>query len=731
MSRRSTPLQFVNIHGQPLGKAGDVSRTVKQEVETRRDEQAAAALSPADLEQVFDALVLAGWQRGKTALMNLLRGLDWRREDGRSFGHVETGAALRRLLALGRVRTHEGEGWSVPEVLAEARLGVLLAQPRSRGAWRVLLWVAGGAYGPIALERDPAYYSPRDEDESVAVLRLVLADGIELKAYRVLVNYALSQINTTDVVLRTLAQLQRVGLFERVDAALRWQLLASLSLYGLLSQQPALQDWVESHIDQAPADATGLRLHVAEMRLQRGDGDGMQRAVAGDAAASAFLPLMQSLLPARQGRFTDTAQSFPPAWKALCAHLGKKRGFAPPALLQWYPLALMAQHDAAAWSTARKFCIAQSGSRTPSPFDRWGRFAHVLAVRLGDARLEIDALAVDRHAQHELLDADAYADRVILAAWLGRSPPGWDAALVATLVQRLHQAGLSWKADLVAQACAKLGWPPPARPDSAPPLWDVAFYALRQDAWRDALAAITALGEGAAAIVAKPAATLRWRLTLDDAGRVHDLHAFEPPATARGKPKALTPLQLKKRSQLDPRDAAVARSLRQDRYRPSSVGFDLTQAAAALVGHPALELGDAPGVAVELVESLPVLEVRRERRDDGREHFVFRLHDELLADDDPDIEFHPPFDYDQFDAETERRNSLRIVRDGPSSARLVRMTPGAAAAWPNWSARAGQVPVAARAELESALRVLGTTSSCTATPRPASEVPASAAAARS
>lgn len=702
MSSRKFPFQYVDIHGRPLGGAKELQRTVKQAAEARRDDEVAAALTPADLERVFDALVLAGWRRGKTALMTLLRALDVRREDGRAFGSAETGGALRRLQALGRVQAHEGEGWSVPEALAEARLATLLADA-PRDAWRVLLWVAGGAVGPM--ERVPAYFSPRHDGESAAVLRLVLLGGIDATGYATLAAGPLRPVNTTTVVLQVLAQLLRLGLSERVDAELRWQLLASLDLYGLLAREPALLVWVEAHIDHAPAaGATGLRLRVAEQRLQRGQGQDIERAIAPDVEARPFLPLLLSLRPARAGRFAETVAAFPPAWKALCAHLGKRRGFAPPSLLQWYPLALMAQHDAAAWTTARKFCVALSGSRTPSVHDRWGRWAHVLAARLGDARLEIEALQPDRHAAGAMRDPDDLADRLVLAAWLGKSPPGWDAALVAALVQALHAAAMPWKADLVAQACEHLGWPVPARPPDATPAWPVAFFARRQDAWRDALAAISALGEGGSATAAQPLTTLRWRLTLDDAGRAHDLQAFEPAATARGKPKPLTPLQLKKRTRLDPRDAAVARALRQGRYRASDVSFDLVQAAGALVGHPALELADAPGVAVEMVESLPVLEVRRERGGDGSEHFVFRLHDELLADTEPDLGHHAP-DFDQHEAEIERRNGLRIARDAPERARLIRISPAqrrvAELVAQRWS-----VPVDAGAELDAALRVL-------------------------
>ena len=699
------PPQFVNIHGQPLGVAQKPGQTVKAVALERRADEVAAGLAPADLEQVFDALVIAGWKRGKTALVALLRVLGFKREDGRAFGPEETGAALRRLAGAGRVQAQEGEGWAVPAALAEPRLAALLARPEAGTWWRAWAWVAGGAYGTP--DHVPHHVEVRNDGEAITLLRLLLLSGVDIEGYARLTNFTLRRLNAAGVVRAALAQLLRVGLFERVDLALRWQLLASLDSAGLLAPEPALLAWVKFGLESAPASsATGLRLRVAEQRLHAGDFAGIVRALGADPQALAFGPVLQALWPAREGRFADTAALFPPAWKTLCAHLGKRRGFAPDSLLQWYPLALMAQADATAWTTARKFCVAMSGSRDPSPYDRWGCWVHALAVRMGDSRIAVEAFTAGRHAAYELTHADRMADKLVLSAWLGKAPAGWTPALLAQLTQALLHAGLPWKADLVAQACERLDWPAPARPEAAPAPWAARYFAPAQAAWRDALAAITALGDGGGATTAQPAATLRWRLTLDEDGRVFNLEAFEPAATGRGRPKSVSLAQLKKRTRLDPRDAAVARCMRASRYRASDLSLDLAQAALALVGHPALELADAPGADVDLQESLPLLEVRRERVQGAAasEHYVFRLQDELLAANEPDIKHHLP-DYEQEGTEAARRDSLRIVLDAPERARLVRIS-AAQRRVAELIAQRWTVPVDAGAELDAALRVL-------------------------
>lgn len=673
---------------------------------TPDDESLAPQPSPADLQTVLDALVVAGARRGQTWLAKLLRALAWRRERGGAFTGADVDVALRRLAAEHRVHAHEGEGCSVPDDAAEARLSELLERPDAAGWWRAWLQAATDSTGPA--ERLSVRFVPRRHEESRALLRLVLIGGVDRATWSKLAQGTLQYVDTPEAILGAMAQLARLHQLDRTDPVLCWSLLSALDEFGLLPRAPALMRWVEDRLGAAPAaaDVAGLRIRVAEQRLHRGDGEGMADAIASDPRAAPFLPTLKALLSARSGRFTDAAAAFPPAWKALTRRVGARRGVAPLRLLQWYPLALMALADPNAWTTARKFCVGLSGSRAPSPYCEYGVWAHALAVRLGDERLEPSALEPPTGWSEAPLSHDRLADRPVLAAWLGHAPTRWSAEQVQELVNVLHASGLSWKADLLLQACVQLGWPVPQRPAGAPAPWHVAYFRPRQEAWREALAAITALGEGRTGAFERPLDTLHWRLSLDGHGRVHDLHVFEPAASARGRPKALTPLQLSKRTRLDARDAAVARCLRRSRYNAREIGFDLVQAAQALVGHPQLAFSDAPESVVELVESLPVLEVRRERAQDGSgaERFVFRLQDALLSDSEPEIEHHVP-DVDLMRTEAERRDGLRIVRDGQERARLIRITPAqrrvAELVAQRWS-----VPVEAGAELDGALRVL-------------------------
>jgi superfamily II DNA or RNA helicase len=729
---RKPPFQYVNIHGLPIqvGRTRAAAEPPQERQDQAESDKAtqerARKLDPADVQAVGDALCLAGWRRGRTALTALLAGLGWRRADGAAFSLPDTGAALQRLVQEGRAHTPPGEGVVARPELVRERLPLLLARPEATTWWRVWVWVANGAHGSFRPEQTlPYYISLKDGDEALALARLYLVSGNDAAHFNRLRDGSLGRAATAPTLARAAAELCDMGLLPRVNPALLWPLLAMVDSQGQLSGQPSLLDWLAKQVEaQSSALPASLRLRVAEGQLHSGQADGMRRALAGSPALEAFVPVFEAARLAWEGRFAESVQAFAPALKQLASVTGRRRNLVPQRLLQWYTLALLAQPDPALWTIARKLCVAESGSRQPSVHDAWGRWAHAVAVRLGDAPIEPATFEPPRTLPPGYLpqpvDANHLADRVLLATWLDHPSRGWTPDQLQTLSDQLHQDGLHWKADLLGQACERSGQPQPVRPASAPPLWTVRYFGPAQALWRDALAAIVALGaQGEAGGTASqaPVPTLVWRLTLDDENRVHDLQALEPSASGRGKPKPLSLNALKKRSRLDPRDAAVARCVRQSQIMRRDLALDLVQATQALVGHPGLELAETPGVTLDLREGLPVLEVLRQRQApasgqaaDGTataappECFVFRLQDELLCADPPELTHHSLYDDDDR-AEAERRNSLRVVLDAPERARLIRISPAqrrvAELVSKRWT-----VPVDAQAELDAALRVL-------------------------
>ena len=763
------PPAFVNIHGAAW-KPGesflpeDVERE-RQQARPMRGESRAAGRPEADEARVLDALVLAGWERGVTSLVNLLRALGWRHSEDRWFALDDVREALRALARQHQARVLPGDVWAATPAAMQARASAVLGQPEAtlREAFKAWLWAVAGRNGAVG--ELPRGFSLRRRDDAVAVSRLLLLAGLETPQLVQHLQALLMYFAPQDVLTQVLAELDAWRLLDRLSLP-TLQLLAEL--VGLTEQPPPagfLRRAQSLAAALPPRGAGSLRVLLAQRRVHVGGPDQAAGAASAAAAAAAadlralllpdavtavYADTIAALAQARAGRFTEAVQAFPPAWKALTAELGRRSGVLPLSLLQWALLAHMAQPDAAAWAQAQKFAISQSGRRKPDAHEPWGLWVHALAVRLGDARAEPEAFRhrsavlpgqrLDAEAERRLLArADREADAVVLAAWLAHVPKGWDAAELQALSDRLHTLELHWKADLLAQACHQLNLPVPQRPAAAPPPWPVAFFQPRQEAWRDALAAITALGgqgKGTAASSEQPLATLQWHLTLDAAGRVADLQALEPAATTRGRPRPVSLQQLKKRTRLDPRDAAVARCLRVGRFRSAMPSLDLVQAAQALVGHPALWLSHEaagkrpvmpPEGPVELAESLPVLEVRREGgaapgqgvgpragKAAGRDadpdpqastgYYRFRLLDPLLADEPPDLRHHFDFD-DSPQAEAERRDSLRIVRDSAERARLIRISP-AQRRVAELVAQRWTVPLGATAELDAALRVL-------------------------
>jgi superfamily II DNA or RNA helicase len=690
------PYPFVNWRGEiidPTGRKSAVKASAKPAVPV--------VVVQADLDSVFDALVLSGCVRSKGWLQLFLSHLDRHTAAGGAFDATTLAQALTTLQSQGRVQAFAGMGFDVSPELRSRELPRVLSAPGAQRGWEACAR-ASALYAADAVEVPRPDY--RSQPELVAMARLMLYAGLDLPRWRRQAVRVLGMAYDPQYLAQALNTPFIPALFERFDVALRDHLLNAFQQNFSLDSalwQPLLQ-WADALLGRAATQVPpALRVLLAERRLHRGDVAGTDAALAG--LRGDGLGLLRAAQLAFAGRWAEAAAAFGLAYKAVSKEMGSKRGFAPERLLHWYVLSLLASPDPKQWTAAHKICVNESGNKQPLPDDRWGTWAHAIAVRLGDATLLGDMFdAPSPLRMPHTLESDAH--RLILAAWLGHTSAGWSAAMLAKLIEHLHQIGVPWKAELVRQACARMDLPVPPRTAAEGPAWPVAFYGARQEAWRDALAAIGALGDVRIKDSTDAPSTLEWRITLDADERVVDVQPWERTAGVRGpgKAKPATLSKIKKATRLDPRDAAVARCIAPQRWSPGQTGIDVTAAAMALVGHPALSFTDKPSQLVDLREGLPVLEVRRQQLD-GAEHFVFHLADELLAGDDVDVGEH--FTSSDPTTEADRRNSMRIKRDGADRARLIRINAAhkrvAELVSKKWA-----VPVHAQAELEAALKVL-------------------------
>jgi len=695
---------YVNHRGEPVDLRDlrfGPAPAARAEAEAEASEPG-SELPPTDVDMVFADLCLAGSARGKTWLLQFMRELGRRNNRGAAFTSAEIGAALQALRAQGRVLETVGVGFDIADAQRHGWFGQHLTKELAAQAWPAWARASstynhGGAEPPM-----PDYRQHRD---MLAFARLVLHAGLGADAWRRVHSRVLGPAGSAHVLAEAINLPFMPALFEQMDSALRSALLETFGSnfdMGAPIWQP-LWVWLDAELARAPTVvAPAVRLYAAERQLNLGDPSGLNALLADVNHPSAAL--LRAAALARQGQWSQATAAFGPALKAAALAMGMKRGLAAQQVLQWHALALLASPDAAAWTAARKFCITESGSRKPPPDDNWGLWAHAVANRLGDEAWSADAFSWQ--PGYRTVAPLANADRLILAAWAGHAPTGWVPAGATTLVRALHAAGLPWKADLVRQACERLDWPVPPREEGDGVPWAASFYGAKREAWRDALAAIEALGDsGRPAAKDAAAPTLLWQLTLDDEGRVVEVDALERSAGVRGpgKAKPVTLARVKKNTRLDPRDAAVARCIALTHYSNSQLGIDVAGAAMALVNHPAVVFADAPGELIELREALPELEVHRQADGGGADCFVFRLLDPLI--EGKPVRLGDRWAGTNYDAEVERRNGIRVVREGTERARLIRVTP-AQRRVAELVAKKWAVPVEAKAELDAALRVL-------------------------
>lgn len=676
---------------------------------------------PQDARTVFDALCFL------QAPLNITRLAEFLHDHTTARGTHFHGPELRRLLGdlqqAGLAATLPQGPWYAPRAVAWPRFLAILQDGRARSAW----WASWRRLFRFDHSWHLELFAP---EAMVGAIRVVVLAGGTPEAFERLCQLS-RQASPEHPALLAGALLQPfdASLWDGMDPELRLRLLRGLLRHlggdaELLT--PPLWDWL---LAQATPDAgalhDGIRLRLAERLLLAGRHADSLRVL-----HRLDHPEAQALragVDIAAGQHASGARAFELAWKEAAALSGKRKQLFSDATSWFYALSLIAQPDPAAWTKARKFAAGEAGKRDADPYSFWGTWQEAIDQRLGDAprnprRLLFTGLPGARlHGLHQL-------SHWLLGAWLGHAPPqpAPFEAEARSLAQAYDDARLPWLAMLVRRSAALLLGQPPRADDATQPY----PVAAPTDRWREALNAIVALGPvggGAAAPGPDTAADrLIWTVLTDANGRVRRIEPLEQKAGARGlgKPKPASLAALAKRTDLPAHDAAVLRAVKKLPYG-GRLTLDKTQAVQALVRHPSVAWADAPLQTIEVSEGLPQLEVLTRG-----EHLQFKVLDPIRPDDaapaDDDDEL------DDEDAWTRSRRSgdagkppVLLLRDGPEQARLVRVTP-AQLRVAELVSQGWQVPVAARAELDSALRVLGTHFQLASDAEAGHEVPASA-----
>ncbi|MEO8278138.1 MAG: DEAD/DEAH box helicase, partial [Ideonella sp.] len=631
-----------------------------------------------------------------------------------------TGVAVQSL-----IRELAQDGWLVDvpqrmgywQVAPPIRSAVFLEAIDLKGLAPLRAGLAGVTRFDDSMAGSWTHFS--DVDAAAAIVRLEVFGGVpfeQVSRLRQFCRFGLSWADVmqaaigTDLDDRLIARLEpalQINISERYLVRLISNWIAPpIDAIALAWQQ------IERHPD--PEDTGNLRLTLAESVLWSGQpqqlpdllkpllegGSSTASPTRVDDPARAFASVAQAALAgwlALQGRWSEAEQAFDHAFAQLKDVTGRRKNLLPELMVLPYVLALLAQGSPAHLERALKFCLAESGKRQASADSGWGLIALAIQVRRGDNRLDLGSFR-PLSDNHHVYRIDLW--RWLMRAWLKTGSEAVDLHsreqdAAQRLRARLNELGFDGLADQLDAALARL------RGEAASPAF---FVSSSREGWQLALAELATLAAGGTSISdADQSSRLLWVLDIDHEGRVRDLLPFEQKRGARGwgKPREVALSKLVKTEGLAQRDAAVAVALRPLPNRERGHRFDLAAAVSALVGHPAIELADARGAAVELIESQAELDVS-EVDDSVRLKLVPPLRAE------PPISTGGPWSPSVTELkEMEALRLITVLRDGPQRARLIRLSPE--------QKRAAQligeqlvVPKSALSQVQAVLQSLGT-----------------------
>jgi len=577
---------------------------------------------------VLRALVLAWTPRHRKWFIDLLRRLELRTARGAYHGQVDIDECLAALADRGLAARSE-QGW---QCATESRAAIfrqaLAAADFPR--WREAVLQTDG----LSLDRGWFHFTALAP--AITAARLVFYGGEDIDRWRQIEQAGQGLPDWAAVIDQVALAGFDAQAFSRADPQLAVSMLVVALDYGLRVLHPALPV-VLAHaverLDGPPVRAReGLRIRVAATLVLAGRG-AQAGALLGSRDDGAAQGLRAAIL-ATEGRWDEAANAFEAALALRRDESGTRKRLLDDAVVWLYPMCLFASRDPARIAAARRFCAGEAGPRRSHDDSIWGRWVRAADIRMGDEIPDPDF--GELHAWFGTRPQLAWVQRLLLRAWLigtepplpsaapgtpaGRDPAVARAAARAALARALEHTGLGWLAAQVRNAERVLAGLPPEPP---------FFVAGASEAWRDALAAIAALGadEGRDGGTQAPSRLL-WALRCDRDGRLIAIEVLEQKRGARDWNKARpVPLsRLVRNAELPAEDARVARAVRASRGHVAALAIDVPAAAGALLGHPRVVIADDPDRFVQLVEEQP--EVRFESVDG---HWVLRFEPDLVA----------------------------------------------------------------------------------------------------